>query len=78
MSRAAALLDVGDATAALHAPEMLPESDVVTWQPWWVTRSRVAEVPGDRSQARSTLERGIGLTEDPVVRVWLSKRLARL
>lgn len=78
VSRAAALLDVGDTQAALNVLEALPETDTAGYQPWWVTRSRVAESLGDSDGARKLLERGIGLTEDPAVRAWLTERLMSL
>jgi RNA polymerase sigma-70 factor (ECF subfamily) len=78
VSRAAAILDAGDPEAAAHALDTLDEDNIATYQPWWVTRARVAEAVGDVDRARQLLQRAIGLTEDPAVRTYLTERLNSL
>jgi RNA polymerase sigma-70 factor (ECF subfamily) len=76
VARAAALLEGGDLTGAEHALAALEGEDVARYQPYWVTRARLAELTGDRAGRRSALERALGLTESPAVRSFLSDALA--
>jgi RNA polymerase sigma-70 factor (ECF subfamily) len=78
VARAAALCDAGDVDGAGAALDALPPAEVARYQPYWVTRARVAECRGDLAAARGALERGIGLTEDPAVRDYLIRRRGAL
>ncbi len=74
MSRAAALLEGGDVDAAHAALDVLDPDEVASYQPYWVTRARLAERILDPEDARRCLERALGLTEDPAVRAFLACR----
>ena len=74
VGRAAALLDGGDAPAALAALDALDPDEVASYQPYWVTRARLAERTNDPTTARRCLDRALGLTEDPAVRAFLARR----
>lgn len=78
LARAAALLDAGDVPSAEAALAALHAADVEHYQPYWVTRARLAELAGDLSGARTHLERALGLTEEAAVRAFLADRLATL
>lgn len=81
VARAAALCEAGRATEALDALDRLASAEergLEAYQPYWVTRSRVTERLGRPDEARRTLERGIGLTEDPAVRAYLLRKLTHL
>ena len=78
VSRAAALLDSGDLDAAQAALSALDADDVAAYQPYWVTRARLAELTGDLAATAAHLERALGLTEDPAVRAFLAERRAQL
>ena len=55
------------------ALDALDAEDVATYQPYWVTRARLADLSHDRAESRRCLERALGLTEDPAVRVFLAR-----
>ncbi len=81
VARAAALSEAGrplEARDALDALASNAESVRETYQPYWVTRSRVSERLGEHAQARKELDRGIGLTEDPAVRSYLLGKLLKM
>lgn len=78
VARAASRLALGDVDVARAAIAGIDEADVARYQPYWVTRARVAEASGDLADARASLERGLGLTEDEAVRAFLFTQLSRL
>lgn len=78
VSRAAVLLDAGDVETARAALSALDADDVAAYQPYWVTRARLAELTGDLAATAAHLERALGLTEDAAVRAFLAERRARL
>lgn len=81
VARAAALCEAGRVSDALDALDALASDEgrgLEAYQPYWITRSRVTERLGRSDEARRTLERGIGLTEDPGVRAYLLRRLAHM
>ncbi|MFZ4735101.1 MAG: RNA polymerase sigma factor [Bradymonadia bacterium] len=78
VSRAAVLLDAGDVETARAALSALDGDDVAAYQPYWVTRARLAELTGDLAATAAHLERALGLTEDAAVRAFLAERRARL
>jgi RNA polymerase sigma-70 factor (ECF subfamily) len=71
VSQAAALVDAGDADKALVVLGRLPEADVRSYQPYWVTRANALGAKGDLPAAARALDVAIGLTEDPAVRAFL-------
>lgn len=77
VGRAAMLLEAGDVDAATLALSALLEADVVNYQPYWVTRARLAELRDDAPALRQALERALGLTEDAAVRQFLADWLER-
>lgn len=81
VARAAALCEAARPSDALDALDALDATEghaLETYQPYWITRSRVTERLGRSDEARRTLERGIGLTEDPAVRAYLLRKLGRM
>ncbi len=50
----------------------LSPPDVAGYLPYWVTLARAETASGHRASALQSLERAIGLTEDPAVRAYLS------
>jgi RNA polymerase sigma-70 factor (ECF subfamily) len=77
VSRAAAILDAGDVAAARDALGQLEADEVDGYQPYWVTRARLAELEGRPAQVRTALQRALGLTEDLAVRRFLEAWLGR-
>ena len=73
VGRAAALLDAGDAVAALDALDALPQARVRAYQPWWVVRMHALTALGRDDQATASRTTAIGLTTDPTVRNHLEK-----
>lgn len=71
VAQAAAMVEAGDAAAALAALSRLAPSDVTGYQPYWVTLARAEAAAGNQGSAFHSLERAIGLTEDPAVRAFL-------
>lgn len=77
VGRAAALIEADALQDAARALDALDDLSVAQYQPYWVTRARLAERQGDEATMRSALERALGLTEDDAVRRFLSDRLQR-
>lgn len=71
VAQAAAMVEAGDAAAALAALSRLAPLDVTGYQPYWVTLARAEAAAGKHGSALQSLERAIGLTEDPAVRAFL-------
>ncbi|MEM7739321.1 MAG: DUF6596 domain-containing protein [Pseudomonadota bacterium] len=69
-SFAAALLDAGQAEAALAELHRI-ESKARTYQPYWATLASVHRAMGAHQEASDALERAIALTTDPSVRMFL-------
>jgi RNA polymerase sigma-70 factor (ECF subfamily) len=75
IGRAAARIDAGDFASAAAALDALDPGDVASYQPYWVTRARLARALGDDAVERAHLTRALGLTEDAAVRAFLAARL---
>lgn len=75
VARAAARLEAGDLDGGARALDALVADDVKSYQPYWVTRARLAELRADPADQRTALTRALGLTEDPAVRRYLAARL---
>jgi RNA polymerase sigma-70 factor (ECF subfamily) len=71
VGQAVALAEAGDAAAGLAILEGLPAGSVVSYQPYWVAHSHVLSITGVADRATHSLQRAIGLTEDPRLREFL-------
>lgn len=71
VARAAALIESGDVKTAQTALDDLDPSQLASYQPYWVTRARLADATGDSLGRRAHLQRALGLTEDAGVRAFL-------
>jgi len=78
VARAAALVEGGALDDAERALAALPEADVTIYQPYWVTRARLAAVRRQPAREREALSRALGLTDDAAVRRFLADRISRL
>ncbi len=76
VSRAAMLLEAGQAQSAREALETLPTAQTARYQPYWVTTAFVAKARGDGQAAANAFDTAIALTEDPAVRVFLAEKAA--
>ena len=76
VSRAAMLLEAGQAQSAREALETLPTAQTARYQPYWVTTAFVAKARGDGQAAAKAFDTAIALTEDPAVRVFLAEKAA--
>jgi RNA polymerase sigma-70 factor, ECF subfamily len=77
VSRAAMLLEAGDAQRANEALATLPPERTGRYQPYWVTSAFVALELGENARAKAAFETAIALTEDPAVREFLTGHAAR-
>jgi RNA polymerase sigma-70 factor, ECF subfamily len=77
VSRAAMLLEAGDAHRAREALAALPPDPTVRYQPFWVTTAFVALELGENARAKAAFETAIALTEDPAVREFLTGHAKR-
>lgn len=76
VSRAAMLLEAGQAQSARETLETLPTAQTARYQPYWVTTAFVAKAVGDGQAAAKAFATAIALTEDPAVRLFLSEKAA--
>jgi RNA polymerase sigma-70 factor (ECF subfamily) len=72
---AGALLQSGNAHAALCELETLSQKEVANYQPWWAGKAHALLALGDREQARAAFQRAAGLTEDEAVRLFLMGKM---
>ena len=77
VGQAAALTDAGRVDDALRVLRRIPEADVSTYQPYWVTLANALRASGEEAGATRAVETAIGLTEDPAVRAFLSAAHSR-
>ena len=77
VSRAAMLLEAGQAQAAREALATLPMAQTARYQPYWVTTAFVAKALGDGQAAARAFDTAIALTEDPAVREFLAGKGVR-
>jgi RNA polymerase sigma-70 factor (ECF subfamily) len=75
VGQAAALVEAGRPNVALEVLRRLEVSDVNSYQPYWVTLASAQAAAGDDRSAQQSLQRAIGLTEDPAIRAFLSRPL---
>ncbi len=76
-ARAAALLEGGDAPAALAALEAIEPGRVPSYQPFWGTLACVLAALGQAPRAAAALKTALALTPDPALRAFLAARVAR-
>lgn len=76
VSRAAMLLEAGQAQSARDALATLPTTQTARYQPYWVTTAFVAKATGDGQAAAKAFDTAIALTEDPAVREFLAEKAA--
>lgn len=76
VSRAAMLLEAGQAQSARDALATLPTTQTARYQPYWVTTAFVAKATGDGQAAAKAFDTTIALTEDPAVREFLAEKAA--
>jgi RNA polymerase sigma-70 factor, ECF subfamily len=77
VSRAAMLLEAGDAKHAHEALIALPPALTASYQPFWVTLAFVALELQEGARANTAFESAIALTEDPAVREFLTAQARR-
>lgn len=78
IGRAVVMAEAGNPAAALTALDALPRGRVERHQPWWVARSRIATLGGQRDAAARALTTAIALTTDKAVSAHLQDQLDRL
>ena len=71
VGQAAATLEAGGARLALGQLDAIEGNHKEHYQPYWVTRRACLDALGRTAEARSALERAIGLTEHPRLRAYL-------
>ncbi len=75
VAQAAARVDARDPQQALAVLGRLPEAEVRSYQPYWVTLAHALAACGDQPAARQAMQTAMGLTEDAAVRAFLSGSL---
>lgn len=75
--RAAAMAETLGPTAGLAALDAIEPARVAAYQPYWAVRGELLLRQGRLDEARSALDRAIGLTEDGAVRAFLKARRQR-
>ena len=75
INRALALAEIYGAGVALQAmPEVVNDSRLAEYQPYWAARAELLARTGAHSEARQAYEIAIGLERDPAVRRFLQRR----
>ncbi len=78
IGRAVVLAELGQVQQAFAELDGLNADRVRKHPPWWVARSRVAVVAGERALAAEALSVAVSLTEDTSVRTFLREQLEAL
>ena len=78
IGRAVVIAEEGDTELALEELHALPSRRVDAHQPWWVARSRIAQLSGRQDEARQAIVRALELTADPALRLFLEEQLTPL
>lgn len=73
IGRAVVIAEAEDPLRGLAELDALPPSQVADHQPFWVARSRIARLAGQKVEADDALQRAIALTTDEAVRQFLSE-----
>jgi RNA polymerase sigma-70 factor, ECF subfamily len=74
VSYSGVLLSMGSAGLALEVLKSLPEEEVATYQPFWVTLAAALEASGDDVAGEAARARALGLTENAAIRAFLLAR----
>jgi len=78
VAHAVACAQAGELQRALGLLAALDSPRLASHQPYWVAQGHVAALAGQRDQARTALQRAVGLTAVPAVRTFLLDRLQAL
>jgi len=76
VGRAVALAQAGNPNAGLVALEAIPSNSIVNYQPYWAARGHLLHRLNRSGEARLSWERAAGLTDDPSLREYLTRRAA--
>jgi RNA polymerase sigma-70 factor (ECF subfamily) len=74
VGRAVALAQAGNPSAGLDALDALPQSGVVSYQPFWAARGHLLRLLNRDQEAHEAFTRAASLTDDPALREYLFKR----
>ena len=74
VGRAVALAQAGNPAGGLNALDALPQSSVVSYQPFWAARGHVLRLLNRDQDARAAFTRAASLTDDPALREYLFKQ----
>ncbi|MGA8101533.1 MAG: RNA polymerase sigma factor [Candidatus Acidiferrales bacterium] len=79
INRALAIAELHGASDGLAAmPQVVADSRLAEYQPYWAARAELLAKSGAHREARQAYEIAIGLERDPSVRIFLQQRLSRL
>jgi RNA polymerase sigma-70 factor (ECF subfamily) len=70
---AGALIEAGDAPAALAVLDAADPARAKDYQPWWAVRAHAQRHAGNGPGAAAAFDRAIALTADPAVRLFLTR-----
>jgi RNA polymerase sigma-70 factor (ECF subfamily) len=76
VGRAVALAHAKDPTAGLTALNAITDARVKSYQPYWAARGHLLHLLHRNPEAREAWERAAGLTDDPALRRYLTRRCA--
>src|SRR5262245_52346319 len=74
VGRAVALAQAGNPSAGLKALAALPQSSVLTYQPFWAARGHLLRLLNRNQEAHEAFTRAASLTDDPALREYLFKQ----
>lgn len=74
VGRAVALAQAGDPAAGLAALDAIPTERLTNYQPYWAARGHLLNMLKREAEARQSWERAAGLTDDPALREYLTRR----
>jgi RNA polymerase sigma-70 factor (ECF subfamily) len=78
VGRAAALAEADSPSEGMRYLDGIDPSSSATYQPYWALRAHLLGKLGKQDEARAAYRRAIGLSEDPAVREFLTKRMGGL
>ena len=74
VGRAVALAQTGDSAGGLASLDDIPAAHVTNYQPYWAARGHLLGMLKREAEARQSWERAAGLTDDPALREYLTRR----
>ena len=74
VGRAVALAQTGDSAGGLAALDDIPAAHATNYQPYWAARGHLLGMLKREAEARQSWERAAGLTDDPALREYLTRR----